>query len=73
MSLPLPPQFPKVCRCGCSYTAPLWATLRFVGIHSDEYECLEMRDCLCKSTLSVIVERFKEDEEAPRPLVLEAA
>jgi len=41
----------------------LWESLPWKGYYADEYEKLELRDCSCGSTLAVIVERYKEDED----------
>lgn len=48
----------KVCSCGRGYTQKGWEKLRLVGrmhVPADEgepaYE-LEMRDCVCRSTIS---------------------
>jgi len=47
--------FPKACLCGLSYDAASWARLRLVGRSADDVEVLELRDCVCKSTLAVLV------------------
>lgn len=51
-----PPQFPKRCAmCGCVFTAKGWAHLKLKGVYQGEEETLEMRDCPCGNTLSVII------------------
>lgn len=53
------PAFPKACTC-CEtvYDAASWAALRLVGT-MDDYAggLLELRDCVCGSTLAVEAER----------------
>jgi hypothetical protein len=43
----------KTCACGARYTPETWAKLDYLGL--DEEENLEMRVCICGSTLAVIV------------------
>ena len=44
----------KQCRCGRSYTLAEWQQLRLVGMQEDgEGGFLELRECTCRSTLSV--------------------
>lgn len=51
----------KTCSCGRKYTRAQWRKLRYVGrIHvpADEEgpaDDLELRDCVCQSTISVRV------------------
>ncbi len=40
----------KTCGCGRAFTAAAWARLPYVGIMAG---CLEMRNCLCGSTIAV--------------------
>ena len=46
--------WPKKCRCGQCWTAESWAALFFVG-YADGGEDgeLELRNCVCGSTLAV--------------------
>ncbi|HSO32662.1 MAG TPA: hypothetical protein VLT33_09100 [Labilithrix sp.] len=46
--------WPKVCRCGASWSPASWATLTLVG-YADGAEDgeLELRNCRCGSTLAV--------------------
>ena len=54
---------PKVCACGISYDAHMWACLAYVGHMTDEVEALELRNCSgCGSTLAV---------ELPTPCIVE--
>lgn len=39
-----------------------WHTLRFVGVQGDDVEVLELRNCVCGSTLAKLV------EDKPHPL-----
>lgn len=57
----------KVCRsCGRSYTREAWCQLRYVGriqVPADEEgpaDDLELRDCVCRSTISVDRARLKK-------------
>jgi len=49
----------KMCACGRSYTLAEWRQLRYVGriqVPADEEgpaDDLELRDCMCRSTISV--------------------
>lgn len=50
--------WPKQCGCGASYYAGEWTSLPFVGYQSDGDDGrLELRNCSCKSTLAVEIER----------------
>lgn len=44
----------KTCTC-CSraITRAEWAQLRYVGVQADDVMALEMRDCVCRSTLAI--------------------
>ena len=46
--------WPKICRCGASWSAETWATLALVG-YADGAEDgeIELRNCRCGSTLAV--------------------
>ena len=51
------PQFPKTCGCGLIYTEADWnEILTLKGVYKDEECTLEMRNCLCGSTLAVELE-----------------
>lgn len=52
---PVGPLFPKVCSCGASYDAEDWAELHLVGVQDTGVEILEMRNCPCHSTISIIL------------------
>lgn len=55
--------FPITCSCGRSYSREAWKTLRFDGVQtgfhemkrSRIFEDLEMRRCLCGSTMALPV------------------
>lgn len=59
-----PGSFPVVCSCGRRHNASAWCVLFFVGIQSNADEAtgrrysadLELRNCICGSTISVKVE-----------------
>ncbi len=54
-----PNQFPVKCACGKSYTKKEWYRLNHKGIQVNVvdgkryYDDMELRDCICESTLSV--------------------
>lgn len=53
-----PPPLPtlKQCKCGCVYTHEEWDELDFVGLQDDfDGGLLEMRNCICSSTICVRV------------------
>jgi hypothetical protein len=50
-------EWPVACACGRAYTQEQWTTLRLVGAQDDEDAELEMRVCVCGSTISVTVRR----------------
>jgi hypothetical protein len=43
----------KRCGCGCEYTPEQWQALPYVGVMRDDVEALELRNCVCGSTLAV--------------------
>ncbi len=46
-------------RCACcnaEWDQPSWEDLRLVGIMSDDVETIELRQCDCRSTCSVVLE-----------------
>lgn len=46
----------KECRnCGRNHTLDEWWTLPLVGHMDDGEELLEMRNCICRSTISIII------------------
>jgi len=45
----------KTCTCGASYTREGWAALDYVGPQVDDVEALELRLCICGTTLAVVV------------------
>lgn len=54
-----PPQFPKGCRCGAIYWREQWAGLPLRGRQecaddAGEPYALELRNCVCGSTLAVV-------------------
>ncbi len=52
-----PPEFRKLCKaCGATYGVDAWRALPYAGRISDPEETLELRNCLCGSTLAVIVD-----------------
>lgn len=67
----------KTCSCGLSYTAETWKALRLVGYYDDDVldaehpkaTTLELRNCVCRSTLSVELPRRKP-YHAPRVVEL---
>lgn len=51
-----PAKWQKECRCGVSYTHAAWQRLPYVGLQDDfDGGWLEMRNCVCHSTLCVRV------------------
>lgn len=56
-----PKDFPKRCKCGRKYTVAQWKKLQLVGTQGDEPGyILELRNCVCKSTLAVGMKNEKE-------------
>lgn len=51
----------KVCACGKHFTLDDWRALAFVGVHKDDVEAFEMRNCPCGSTLSVPIPLYMAD------------
>ena len=51
----------KKCRCGLEYTEALWNELPLVGRQDLEDEELELRNCVCTSTLALVVQPEKAD------------
>jgi hypothetical protein len=47
--------WPKVCACGSTYSARGWSSLELVGEHDDGVDLLELRNCVCGSTLAVAI------------------
>lgn len=46
-------------RCGCcqkSYSAESWSQLRFKGVQPCDVAPLEYRDCVCGSTIAVVID-----------------
>lgn len=59
-SLLAPPRVPafKVCGCGAVYDATSWRALPYVGVQRlDDEPDLELRNCVCGSTIAVPVPR----------------
>lgn len=55
--VPVLGQIPKRCRCcGASHDAVSWAALPWVGAFDDEMARLDLRNCVCGSTIAVEVE-----------------
>lgn len=53
-TLPAPPLDPvKECACGLSYDRDEWQALRLVGVQHAGALDLELRNCVCGSTISV--------------------
>ncbi len=48
--------FPKHCGCGRIYTRHDWRKLPYVGVMIDEPNDLELRNCVCGSTLSMPID-----------------
>jgi hypothetical protein len=46
-------RWPARCRCGKQYSEAQWTRLQLVGRESVDDEPLELRVCLCGSTISV--------------------
>lgn len=44
------------CSCGRTYTAETWAELRYAGLWSVDGTHLELRHCVCRSTIGVRVD-----------------
>jgi hypothetical protein len=52
----LAPLVVKTCSCGLSHTAEDWESLRNLGLQdAGDGFVIELRDCLCKSTIAVEV------------------
>jgi hypothetical protein len=51
----------KKCRCGLEYTEALWNKLPLVGRQDLEDEELELRNCVCTSTLALVTKPEKVD------------
>lgn len=51
----------KECGCGLRYTRAQWETLEYVGKHPDPVEPLELRNCICGSTIAVDWEETDAD------------
>ncbi len=47
----------KTCGCGRSYTLEQWRKLPWVGEWKDEVETLELRNCVCKSTIAIEINK----------------
>jgi len=47
------PRYIKECACGRVFTADEWGLLEYVGEIVDDVESLELRNCICGSTLAV--------------------
>lgn len=45
----------KRCGCGKAYDTRTWEDLTFVGFMEDEVEIIELRNCVCGSTLAMVV------------------
>ena len=45
----------KTCGCGKQYSSGEWKLLPYVGVHEDEVERLELRNCGCGSTLAIVL------------------
>ena len=57
--------WPKTCGCGRTWTREQWRDLPFVARTPDhEGGLLEMRTCMCRSTLAVHVDEL--DDPNPR-------
>lgn len=55
--------FPKVCSCGASYTEATWKSLEIVGeMHDGEGEAIELRNCPCGSTISIVIPEETTDD-----------
>ena len=48
--------FPKICSCGRRYTLSQWEKLPGMKFWETPWgEVLEMRDCVCRSTISIVL------------------
>jgi len=43
----------KTCSCGKRYSSGTWKLLPYVGVHDDGVERLELRNCVCGSTIAI--------------------
>jgi hypothetical protein len=50
----------KECGCGRQYSRETWSTLRLVGRQGDDDGAIELRDCVCRSTIAVDVRDLRE-------------
>lgn len=57
-------QFPKVCSC-CqkSLSESDWSTLPLVGEMKDDVERLELRNCVCGTTLAALTHVYRVENE----------
>lgn len=47
--------FPKRCACGRVWWREAWMMLEYVGIMDDGVDRIELRQCACGSTISMLV------------------
>ena len=45
----------KLCGCGRLYELQEWEKLHYVGDMDDTVEVLEMRNCVCGSTIAIVI------------------
>lgn len=65
--VPAPTSWPKVCGCGRRHSAAGWAGLVRVGEHENvDGDLLELRNCPCGSTLSIMQAPAARDEANDR-------
>jgi hypothetical protein len=43
------------CGCGRQYSSDEWIALPYVGVMADEVEVVELRNCVCGSTIGVVL------------------
>ena len=55
----------KVCSCGRQYSSGTWKLLPYVGEQDDGVERLELRNCVCRSTLSIVLESSASSPPPP--------
>jgi len=59
-------EWPKICACGVAYSEEAWRGRPFVGLLSlsDDEPPLELRHCVCGSTIAVAASACDDDPRA---------
>jgi hypothetical protein len=56
VTIVLPVTIVHTCSCGLTYTTEQWRRLKLLGHQDDDGKRLEMRNCSCGSTRSIVVD-----------------